>query len=42
MSLYDNYIGIDIGKFNFVVSQHGSKKTREYDNDAVGIKGFIQ
>ncbi len=35
-------MGIGIGKFNFVVSQHESKKTREYGNDAVGIKSFIK
>ncbi len=42
MSLYNNYIGIDIGKFNFVVSEHGLKKTQEYNNDTTGIKTFIK
>ena len=42
MSLYNNYIGIDIGKFNFVVSEHGLKKAQEYNNDTTGIKTFIK
>lgn len=41
MSLYNNHVGIDIGKFTFVASVYGSKKTHEYDNNAVGIKSFI-
>lgn len=42
MPLYNSYIGIDIGKFNFVVSVHSLKKTQEYTNDASGIKTFIK
>ena len=42
MSLYNNYIGIGIGKFNFIVSEHGLKKTQEYNNDTTGIKTFIK
>lgn len=42
MSLYNNYIGIDIGKFNFVVSVYCQKKTQEYVNDPAGIKAFIK
>lgn len=41
MSLYNNYIGIDIGKAFFVVAVYGSKKTHEYENTPTGIKGFI-
>ena len=41
MSLYNNYIGIDIGKEFFVVAIHDSKKTLEYDNNSTGIKVFI-
>lgn len=41
MSLYSNYIGVDIGKENFVAAIYGSKKTQEYDNNPTGIKGFI-
>ena len=41
MSLYNNYIGIDIGKLFFVVAVHGSKKTYEYENTPSGIKAFI-
>jgi len=35
-------VGIDIGKFNFVVSQYDSKKIQEYSNDAVSIKKFMK
>ena len=42
MKLYDKFIGIDIGKFNFVVGIHGSKETKEYANDSTGIAGFIK
>lgn len=41
MTLYSNYIGIDIGKNFFVVAGYGSKKTFEYDNNPCGIKAFI-
>jgi transposase len=41
MSLYTNFFGIDIGKFNFVISLHGAKSTREYENSAAGIAEFI-
>ena len=42
MSKYQNFIGIDIGKFNFVVSLHGSKKIQEYENSSFGIKTFLK
>jgi transposase len=41
MEKYHNFIGIDIGKFNFVVSIFGSKSTTEYENSASGIEEFI-
>ena len=41
MSKYQNFIGIDIGKFTFVASLHGNKPTQEYNNDSSGIKNFI-
>jgi transposase len=41
MSLYSNYIGIDIGKITFVVAVYGSKKTWEYENNPTGIRAFI-
>lgn len=41
MSLYSNYIGIDIGKKTFVVAVYASKKTHEYENNLTGIKAFI-
>lgn len=42
MSLYTNFFGIDIGKFSFVISLHGAKSTREYENSALGITEFIE
>lgn len=42
MTLYQNFIGIDIGKFNFVVSVHENKKTTEYENNNEGIDNFIK
>ncbi|WP_284450923.1 IS110 family RNA-guided transposase [Methylophaga thalassica] len=42
MTVYTNFIGVDIGKFSFVVSVYGVKAIKEYDNDAVGIKSFIK
>lgn len=35
-------MGVDIGKFSFVVAVHGQKKTKEYNNDSSGIKSFIK
>lgn len=42
MALYTNFIGLDIGKFNFVVAVHGNKKTEEYENSPCGIKEFLK
>ena len=42
MSKYQNFIGIDIGKFTFVVSLHGCKKTQDYENSPCGIKTFLK
>lgn len=42
MSVYNNFIGIDIGKFNFVVNLYGQKQTKEYDNTTEGITKFIK
>ena len=43
MEKYHNFIGIDIGKHNFVVAQHGRKKEPEnYDNNSVGYAKFIK
>ena len=41
MTIYHNFIGIDIGKSTFVVGSHGSKETKEYSNDSAGIGEFI-
>lgn len=41
MTLYNNFIGIDIGKFSFVVAIYNQKQIKEYDNDAAGIKDFM-
>jgi transposase len=42
MTLYNNFIGLDIGKFNFVVAAYGNKSTREYENNPQGIKLFMK
>ena len=42
MELYKNFFGIDIGKFNFVVSIHDNKTTNEYENSSSGIGKFIE
>lgn len=42
MTLYNNFVGVDIGKFSFVVAVHGQKQVKEYDNDPSGIKSFIK
>ena len=42
MALYNNFIGLDIGKFNFVVATYGSKSTKEYENSSSGIKAFMK
>lgn len=42
MTLYNNFVGVDIGKFSFVVSVHGQKQLKEYDNDSSGIQSFIK
>ncbi len=42
MSLYNTFIGIDIGKFTFVVAVHGDKKTKEYENTPIGISTFLK
>lgn len=42
MEVYTNFIGIDIGKLNFVVAMHGSKKIAEYENTFEGIDSFLK
>lgn len=42
MLLYHNFIGIDIGKFTFVVALHSEKTTKEYENNEFGIAAFIK
>lgn len=42
MQEYQNFFGIDIGKFTFVVSIHGEKSTMEYENSLTGISKFWQ
>lgn len=41
MESYNNFIGIDIGKFNFVVALYGKKIFKEYENTPLGINKFI-
>ena len=40
MRLYNNFIGIDIGKLTFVVAVYGRKNFKEYENNPEGIKDF--
>ncbi len=42
MQSYNNFVGIDIGKFNFVVAVYGQKLTKEYENTSSGISQFIR
>jgi len=42
MRSYNNYIGIDIGKFEFVINTFGSKEVKTYENTEVGIEQFIK
>lgn len=41
MESYNNFIGIDIGKFNFVVAFYGKKTSCEYENTPSGIDKFM-
>lgn len=41
MKEYQNFIGIDIGKFNFVVAIFNEKTTTEYKNTPGGITEFL-
>jgi transposase len=42
VSLYKNFIGIDIGKYNFVVAVYDKMGTKEYTNNLDGINKFIK
>lgn len=42
MKEYHNFIGIDIGKFTFVVATHKKKQTKEYTNNYSGISKFMK
>jgi transposase len=42
MTSYHNFIGIDIGKFNFVVATNSLKETKEYENTSAGILDFLK
>lgn len=42
MTLYKNFIGIDIGKCTFVVGSHNQTTTKEYKNEAKDIARFIE
>ena len=37
MTLYNSFVGVDIGKFSFVVAVYNQKQTKEYANDAIGV-----
>lgn len=40
--MYNNFIGIDIGKLSFVIGVHGYKKVKEYENNPEGIEDFLK
>lgn len=42
MKTYQNFIGIDIGKFSFFISIQGQKEVVEFKNDAEGINNFLK
>lgn len=42
MTHYNNFIGIDIGKFSFVVGMYASNTTKEYENTTCGIEQFLE
>lgn len=42
MESYKNFIGIDIGKFHFMVATHHSKEAKEYEYNASGIEQFLK
>lgn len=42
MEVYNHFIGIDIGKLSFVVGVHGTKATKEYENNIEGIENFLK
>lgn len=42
MKAYHNFIGIDMGKYSFVVNVIEQKNTTEYENTSAGIAQFIQ
>ncbi len=39
---YQNFIGIDIGKFKNVVAVHKQKNAVEFDNDTAGWQQLFQ
>lgn len=41
MTSYNNFIGIDMGKFSFTVAVHRSQSVQEYENSFQGIHRFI-
>lgn len=42
MKEYHNFIGIDIGKYNFMAADHKNKQIKEYENNSSGINEFIK
>lgn len=42
MSIYHNFIGIDIGKYSFMVACHGKNNVKEYENTSSGIRAFFK
>lgn len=40
--VYQNFIGIDIGKYEFVVACHGTKQTHTFENTSKGFERFMK
>ncbi|WP_316354632.1 hypothetical protein [Candidatus Trichorickettsia mobilis] len=42
MTLYNNFVGIDISKKDFVVAIYGMTKTMTYENHIIGWQNFVE
>lgn len=42
MKAYNKFVGIDIGKYEFVVGRHDHHRTKQYSNDHEGIALFME
>ena len=40
--MYQKFVGIDIGKYEFYNAVHGEKEVSVYENNAAGIAGYLE